>query len=234
MANDILLEKGERGVIIGATGSGKTAMLVAQIEYYPYYPIYIMDTKQDSKIADLTNKYNGIIITSLTEFENYLKKKRDDVIVRIVPDSGELSSPEILDTYLQKIYGKGQSSLTCIDEAYMINQGTRALPGSLALLTRGRAKGLSFLACTQRPAWLPRFYFTESQKFYVYYLQDISDRKRVSEMIPIDPKETLDKYCFRYYKTGDRTSTLYNPVKLSYDPGYIDDSFDNLNRKRWL
>lgn len=69
----------------------------------------------------------------------------------------------------------------------------RAGSGLIALLTRGRSKGISVLMSTQRPAWLSRFCFTEAQKYYIYRLTDRRDSKVLGEYIRVFSKKVLQK-----------------------------------------
>lgn len=213
-------------VIVGATGSGKTQFLAAQVERYPFSPIYLLDTKGDEKLGALAERYPSRTIDSLTDFRKVIKERKPEWdIVRILPKPEELQDEDILDAYLDTIYHRGQSCLTCIDETYMLGATTRPRPGALGLLTRGRSKGMSLIACTQRPAWIPRFYFSESQKFAIFYLQDIRDRQRVSEMIPYPRDLTLDKHHFFYYVSGQKHGTIYAPIQVPKHlrAGYVDE-----------
>ena len=46
----LLIKRGQRAVIVGMTGSGKTQMGIAQLKAYPSAPIYVLDTKGDDAI----------------------------------------------------------------------------------------------------------------------------------------------------------------------------------------
>ena len=223
--SDLVLQPGERGLIVGNTGSGKTQMLIAQVRHFARSPVYILDSKEDDGIRNLLreagDEHGATLSRGLGEFEKFLKLKKKPDYVRIIPPASELNNPDQLDEYMQLVYQKGQSCLFCIDEAYQVHTRGQAGDGIISLLTRGRSKGISLLACTQRPAWLARFFLTESQKFWVYRLQDIQDRKRLAEAIPYPRDLVLDKYSFFYYKSGDASGKTYGPIPLSYDPGYV-------------
>jgi hypothetical protein len=224
----LIIGRGERAVIIGSTGSGKTQMLLAQLKAYPDAPIYVMDTKGDAAIQMFMDKQaetkNVQIINSPAEIAKFAKQKAGPEYAHILPPASELAEPEILDGYLEAIYAAGRPCLVCIDEAYQVHNGHRAGPGLIGLLTRGRSKGMSLICCTQRPAWLSRFVFTESQRFFVYRLQDLRDYKTLREMgVPYPQNKSLAKFCFFCYNSGESDGTFYAPIPIEHDPGYSAD-----------
>lgn len=221
----LIIGRGERAVIIGSTGSGKTQMLLAQLKAFPHAPIYIMDTKGDSAIAMFMDEQTALknveVITSPGQIAKFTKRKGGPEYAHILPPPDELAEPEILDGYLAAIYDAGRPCLVCIDEAYQVHNGHRAGPGLIGLLTRGRSKGISLICCTQRPAWLSRFVFTESQHFFVYRLQDLRDYKTLREMgVPYPQKKEIAKFCFFCYTAGEQDGKFYAPIPIEHDPGY--------------
>jgi hypothetical protein len=79
------------------------------------------------------------------------------------------------------------------------------------------------LQSTQRPSWICRFCFTESQKFYIHGLIDERDRKTLDSMIPSFSRYPIPpKFHFYHFEVGEHTEPqLYKPVP-----------FEKLDRKK--
>jgi hypothetical protein len=212
----ILLGKGQRGVLIGRTGSGKTWGGIFQLQHSPQPVVIVLDTKGEPAFNTLPRE------NETHEFYNsgdaFLKAYRSSdlpnyMIVRPSPD--EIADPLEMDGILAGIYTRNRECLTYIDEAYQWHVNGRAGAGLVGLLTRGRSKGMSTLISTQRPAWVSRFVFSEAEKYYIYRLLDKRDKKTISEYIPISIDDELPKYHFWYYDNLDddqRECLLYRPV----------------------
>jgi len=235
MSEDLILKRGERGVIIGQTGSGKTQMLLAQIRAHSNSPIYILDTKCDDSIAHFLKDEqpeNFEKIHSLEALEKFTRNKKTVDFCWIIPPPIELSDPYQLDQYLYTIYAANKSCLVCIDEVYTFHKHTNSGPGLNALLTRGRSKGMSLLCCTQRPAFTTQFIYTESDKFFIYYLLEQENINLRKKGLPF-PKIKLDKYRFWYYKSSEYEGSIYPPLKLFYNAGYTNDN-DSYSEREWF
>jgi hypothetical protein len=238
MSGDLILKRGERAVIVGSTGTGKTQMLLRQMMAYPCAPIYVLDTKGDPALniflTQERRKDNCEIITKISEIKSFAKNRSGAEYAHILPPPEILADPMLCDEYLSAIYAADRSCLVCIDEAYQVHtSGGRAGPGLLGLLSRGRSKGISVISCTQRPAWTSRFLYSEATCYFVYKLNMRDDYKTLAAMgLPIDAKKlNIDKYQFMYYKNGDDGGTLYAPLDISINPGVTGN--DN-NLSRWI
>jgi len=221
----ILLERGQRGIIIGQTGSGKTVGAIVQLQSTHLFPVIIFDTKGEPAFDSIAlDDEESIVYDSAADFlKNWPKKSQPDYII-VRPDMHELSDIEALDGVLQAIMHIGKKCLIYIDEAYQFHIQGRAGAGLVGLLTRGRSKGMSVLMSTQRPAWLSRFCFTEAQKFYIYRLTDERDHKIISAYIPgFLQKSVAKKHHFYYYDNSQDESGIkyFKPVQIltkSIDP----------------
>lgn len=228
--HSFLPERGERALIVGQTGSGKTAFAVWMLYRIPIAPIIIYDTKDEPKFRKLPN---SIIVETIEEVEKaYHNEQIDYVIVR--PPVEMLGKPEELDEYLFAHYQNLRDSVCYIDEAYTFHSHGRAYRGLIALLSRGRSRGITTIISTQRPMMISRLCITEAQKVYVFRLGDRQDRKRLGDIIPdFADKAIPPKHGFYYYESGDDNAELYRPVKLDplLDTGYTDETpeMDNNN-----
>lgn len=187
MIDHLILKPGERGIYIGQTGSGKTRGAMYQLQQNPIWPIIVFDTKGENAFEELPlNKDESIeIIDSMADFIKKWPRKivADYTIVR--PDGDEMATPfGIMNDGLRKIERQAMPCLLYFDELYQWHEGGRAGSGLIGILTRGRSKGIATAMSTQRPSFVSRFCFTESQKFFFYKLQDKRDKKTIGEFVP--------------------------------------------------
>lgn len=205
--SSIFPKRDERICILGATGSGKTNFLVYLLSYLAKSQttrIDILDTKVEPKFEQLP--FSEVV-------ENFDDLSKCEALVRIYrPNGKEVNDLELLDQYLQWRY-ENAPNLTVIDEIGSLGINTKPRMGLQNLLTRGRSRNAALWICSQRPAWVNNFIFTESKRFYVFYLNDEKDRKRVTQFTtPAMEKPAKIEYGFKYYKVGTRSVTEFKGV----------------------
>lgn len=216
-------EEGERALIVGQTGSGKTAFAVWLMERIPRSPGVIYDTKEEPKFARLAN---SIIVHSQAECDAAVDDPRFDYIVFRPPVELQ-GDPEKLDNFLWHHYQRYHKVWAYIDEAGTFHRGGHPFKGLLALMARGRSRGITTLCSTQRPVSISRSLITEATKAYVFRLVDLQDRKRLGDVIPEFAKYPLPpKHAFYFFESGQDEPQLFEPVNLAkrYDTGYVDRS----------
>lgn len=215
-------ESGERGIVMGQTGSGKTAFVIWLLVRIPTAPIIIYDTKLEPKFEKLPA--SKVVVTQDEVAEAFKDVKLDYIIVR--PPEALLGEPEKLDEYLWYHYLHFHQSVAYIDEATTFHtMGGKPFKGLLSLMTRGRSKGITTIISSQRPRGISRSVITEATKAYVFYLADMDDRKRISDVIPNFYKYPLPKkHAFYFFESGEDRAILYEPIKLdpAMDTGYTD------------
>lgn len=216
----ILLEKGQRGIVIGQTGSGKTVGAIWHMQHVPVTPIVIMDTKGEPAFDKIGVDEETQVYESLADFEKeWFKKRRQPVYSIVRPDMSEIAEPAAMDETLFRMVQSGRGHFLYIDEAYQWHVQGRAGAGLTGILTRGRSKGITTLLSTQRPAWLSRFCFTEAQKMYIYRLNDKRDAKTIGEYVPdFAEKPIAKRFEWYYYDTLEGELKMYSPVKILDKP----------------
>lgn len=217
----LFLNHGERGLLVGQTGSGKTQNALFQLRNAKTFPIIIFDTKiEDAFFAAPLENEKMELVESVEQFLALSKRPRnkmpDFILVR--PNVSEIMNLDILDMYGQIAYDCFGSCFIYVDELYQWHTpGGTPVKSIIALYTRGRSKGKTFLGSSQRPARISRFCVSESQKFYVHWLGDNRDRKILNEVIPnFDKMPPPPKHHFYHFEAGEHlTPVLYKPVPFT-------------------
>lgn len=214
--------KGERALSIGKTGSGKTMFNRWLLERLPDAPVIVYDTKHDRKFDDLPG---GVVATSMEEAEAAIDHLGTDYVI-IRPPPLVTANPGALDRILMhhEEFWRGMDAY--IDEIYHFHSSGRAGPGLNGLYTRGRARGITTIASTQRPAWVSGFVFSETNLFYVFRLTRDKDKKNVNDFIPeFSELPTAPKFNFYAWREdGDAAPKLMKPVPIAEGEksGYTD------------
>lgn len=233
--NRFVPKEGERAVIIGQTGSGKTTLVTLLLERIPQSPIIVYDPKHDAKLPTMLKQSR--IVTDFDRIEEALDDGEVDYVI-MRPDPSITSEPDVLDAMLVEHEKRFHHVGAYIDELYFFHRSGRAGPGLIGLFTRGRSRGITTLAATQRPAWVSGFVFSETQMFYIFDLSRKSDRKRVSDFIdgydelprlPIETpaeKKAGRSHHFYIFRQGTGKPELQKPVPPPIDKGkefgYVD------------
>jgi hypothetical protein len=208
----VLPTEGEKLLIVGQNGSGKTAFAAWVLERIATAPTLIYDTKEETKFTALPKSrvagdWDGV-------WEAMDDGESDFVIFR--PPLEDLNDPERLDAYLLDHYHSFPQVPAYIDEAYSFHKNSREGPGLTALFTRGRSRGITTIISSQRPARISRFCITEAQRVAAFRLMDRKDRQRLADVIPnFDRMEAPKPFHFHYFQAGDDYPILYPPVPLT-------------------
>lgn len=184
----------QRMVIVGATGSGKTqaAMWHVSMRDFNVMPWIVFDFKHDEMI----NEAEG---TQEIQLSDPIPEQPGIYIVHPHPSQ----TPEV-EAMLWRIWERGNVGVY-IDEGYMISDGNKVNRALRAILTQGRSKRIPVIVLSQRPTWIDRFIFSESEFFQIFRLSHSDDLKTVNKFIPFDLSERLPEYRSYYYEVpGNR------------------------------
>jgi hypothetical protein len=105
-----------------------------------------------------------------------------------------------------------QNTGVLIDEGYMVSQAPNTHSWLRTLLTQGRSMHIPMIILSQRPVWMDRFVFSESDFYQVFRLNHSGDRKKIMEYIPADLSERLPEYHSFYHDVAKEETVVLRPV----------------------
>src|ERR1700733_4775543 len=133
MRQDKLIpSKGERALIVGQTGMGKTAFVVWMLVRIPIAPIIIYDTKDEAKFPKLPN---SIIVENMAQADHETTNPEVDYII-VRPPAEMIGSPSELDDMLFYHYMHFRNIPAYIDEVIQFMKGGLGGKGLVNLMQR--------------------------------------------------------------------------------------------------
>jgi hypothetical protein len=227
------LKRGQRGLLVGKTGSGKSEQGYFHCQNAAVWPVIIFDTKIEDKFFSVPSDNETLkLIEGVEAFAKYAatpkKDMRDYILVR--PTEAEFQDPEAMDAYMQVAYLRFGPVFIYIDEVGNFHKNGRALPGLMNILARGRSKGKTTLMASQRPSGISRSCITESDKFYIHRLTDMRDKQTLDYVIPDFSKNPNppEWHFYHFDVATDETVELFAPVPL------LEEREGKIKKRDWL
>lgn len=210
---EIVPARGERALLVGQTGSGKSQLALWILERMENSPIILYDTKSERLLETLPRSR---VVTSIAGVHQSVNDPTIDYIIfRISPQVR--ADSDALDDLLFYHYQNFRGIDVYLDELFAFSNNGRAGTGLLSLLTEGRGLGITMLMAVQKPRYMSSFTISETQKYYVFFLADENDKKRIAEFIPgFRDLPAPPEFAFYYYKIRQTAATLAGPI--SPDP----------------
>jgi len=195
--NKFKIQEDNRLIVVGTTGSGKTVLakhlllnpnLTRVVVIDPKHTFSLEGYKRGWSLPWLSNKFKLIVRPS----------KKDD---------------EKLASLLYSLLGAG-NVIIYIDELATMADFFKLSTAVLADIARtGREKKVGLWTATQRPAWIPKIFLTESEVYIMFQLRTDADRKYMAGLMGDDVRDPIQKYQFWFLgSSGEPTPDL-----LTYD-----------------
>ena len=188
----------QRMIVVGSTGSGKTALALWHLSKRSFInrTIIIFDMKRDSSLSKIKAK-----VLSLN------KKVPSDggvYFYRPIP----IADDELVNSILLQIWNN-ENYLVFFDELAIAKTNSR---GFIACLTQGRDKNIEMIMCTQRPVDVSRYAFSETDFMALMKLNDKRDIKTIQEMVDVDLTVPIPKYYSRWIDKNENSCLILEPV----------------------
>lgn len=218
--NQIRLKFGGRASLIGMTGTGKSTLARELIK--PFSNAHVFDEKGNLFTLDKWSELGFSLANSIDEYKqlaNEQIEKNGKIFFKYpkliyVPAIFELENIDIYNDFFQFVYLR-ENTLCYVDEVYSIIPRGRSIPSYFkAILTRGRQKGITGLFAMQRPFDIPKVVLTETEKKYIFRLQDFDDRKRVYQYSGFSV-ETIGNLPDYHFLFSDLKGNIDKPLKLN-------------------
>lgn len=190
----------DRVVIVGITGSGKTtaAMWHLSGKDFDAQPWLLINFKGDKLMLEVAD-IKGVQTIPVTGMPG----EKGLYFVNPLPHDDEA-----LDDLLRRIWERGNCGIF-VDEVYRLKITT----WFEACMVQGRSKRIPMIICTQRPARMPLFVFSEAQYAQIYNLTKKADRVRIEDDFPgISRDYHLARYHSYWYNVTERELAEFSPV----------------------
>ena len=196
--------KDNRLAIVGSTGTGKTQAGIFHLlkamqgdaERKEPRPWFIFDFKRDKMIGQLNARQLPLTGALPTDPGLY--------VWRPIPEDQD----DLVKDRLRKIWEQENAGVY-IDEGYMMGIHNKWFN---ALLTQGRSKHIQMITLSQRPAWMSRFVFSESDFFQIFRLNDKRDYPNIQAMVGLDIKRHLPSYHSHWFDVAGNAGAEFAPV----------------------
>lgn len=188
---------GERLLIAGKTGSGKSWHAQKIIAYQSAIPFIILDLKDDKeKIAKRFFDLGERVVLTNDETKVFELIKSYGVVIYTPSDS---FNDDEFNYFITDFYNRVRFCGICFDEAMLLPNCN----GLKLLMTRGRSKGLSVISCTQRPVEVPTVCRSEAGIIYTHALKLPKDVLTMSELTGINKESIRNLKGYEYLMSED-------------------------------
>jgi hypothetical protein len=169
-------QNGEHFALIGPTGLGKTTMLVNLLPLHRFVVVFA------TKPRDAT--MNGLVRSGYMRLDRWRSLDPAQHPRRVLwPDASRLDSEKtqraVFADAFARIYREGHWTVALDETWYMTN--VLGLDSEIkTYLLQARSLGISLVAATQRPAWVPRELYTSCTHLMFWRVNDQTDLASLS------------------------------------------------------
>lgn len=175
--------QGEHVSLIGPTGCGKTRLGLRLVEHRTatsaaWHSVAIGTKPKDSTLAQLVRRRESRWL-KVTAWPPPPGARRVVLWPRWRSSRDDARQREVIAEAIEGMFSTGGWCLFADEVSYLARMLglTRELEH---VWQQGRSLGLSLVAATQRPAWVPRALYSEAAHVFLWRLSDDEDRRRVS------------------------------------------------------
>lgn len=200
----IRIRSSDRAVFVGATGTGKTTL--AKGLMYGRKRIAVLDPKRTFWLPD---SWSPTTYTTVAEFSRH--EYQGPAIYR--PTVQEIDA--LCEDFFAICFEEGNLTVY-VDEAASVTKTTKAAHSYERCLREGRERNVGTWSATQRPVFLPRVIFTESEHMFIFRLRHPDDRERMEDYTDPQIESRVPRgHQFWYYNDSTQRLKFYREAEVS-------------------
>ncbi len=167
---------GEHFALIGPTGLGKTTMLFNLLPLHPYVVVFATKPRDKSMDALVHSGYLKLSEWKALDPAQFPRRV-------LWPDARDIDSDalqrRVFGDAMARIYREGGWTVA-LDELWYMSQILKMDPAIKTYLLQARSLGISLLAATQRPAWVPREIYSACTHLMIWRNNDRTDLEAIA------------------------------------------------------
>lgn len=168
--------QGEHVTMIGTTGSGKTTLMEQVIGIRQHIAIFGVKGRDDTMERFIHDHGYTRIKTWNPELDDYL------VLWPEIKGHGHINTQrDVFAHAMDAIYREGGWCVV-FDEVSYLSDTLRMDNQLKFLLQQGRSAGISVVAMTQRPAFIPLAFYDQATHLFMWKDNDLRNRQRLGEL----------------------------------------------------
>lgn len=194
-------KQGEHVALIGPTGMGKTTLGLDLLELREYVTVIGTKPKDDTLAKFAKKKRYTVVPTFPSQFDEDHPRLILWPRMKRFKDMGK--QRQAIGHGLQTIFTQGSWAVFA-DEVSYISNDLKLEPFLKLIWQQGRSLGISLMAGTQRPAWVPVLIYDQSTHLFFWRDNDETNLRRIGGIGHLNAAEIRDtvarlpKYVFLY------------------------------------
>jgi len=189
-------QPGEHVSVFGPTGRGKTTVLIELCELPGHQPAVLLVTKRRDDMVRRLTRRGWILCRSLEDVKRTGEVRLLDRWAGLIPPppkivywptaTGSIKQRRArltaeCERFFDYAYDQGHMTVA-VDEALYVAEDLRLGASLRTIWHEGRASGVSLLAASQRPSWLPKSAYSSPTYLAIFRTNDPDDLRRLADI----------------------------------------------------